>query len=86
MLKIIKMNYNKAHKRNCSALFGLVSELVLLVSNILILKSVPMTIHRYLMNRARTGSGLSDFIMVGLSDRLSDIRCLTFSCTICRVV
>ena len=43
MLKIIKMNYNKAHKRNCSALFGLVSELVLLVSNILILKSVSMT-------------------------------------------
>ena len=32
--------------------------------------------------RARTGSGLSYSFMVGLSDRLSDIRYLTFSCTI----
>ena len=37
-------------------------------------------------SRARTGSGLSDFFMVGLSDRLSDILYPTFSCTIRRVV
>ena len=37
-------------------------------------------------SRARTGSGLSDFFMVGLSDGLSNIRYPTSSCTIRRVV
>ena len=87
-------NSNLSKKSSSTELGQFVVNLIFLIPSMLLLRSFVATgtgnslklLEKSSNNRARTGRGLSDFFMVGLSDGLSDIRYPTFSCTIRRVV